>query len=490
MRRLARTLAAACSGALAALPLWAEERIALVIGNGAYASVAPLDNAVTDAELIAGRLEETGFDVTLVTDTGQIAMARAVAQFGRDLRAAGSDATGLFYYAGHGVQSFGTNYLVPTDVALVDAADLPLVALEANAVLRQMRSAGNRTNIVILDACRDNPFEAVPAMDDNGLAEMKAPTGTFLAYATAPGAVALDGLDGASPFTRALADRILDPGQQIETLFKAVRQEVVAATAGLQTPWVTTSLLNDFAFVDAAPEPVEDPVWVAVRDSDDPLKVLLFLRADPDGPHAQDARLLLDRLVAAETAPDTSPPAPSADVAAILPQTPPTAPAVPDDDERALFDAAVSATTAEAYRAYLDAYPQGAFAEIAATELAALATAAPAPSQTAEAAPAAAPLRVVRSFGTPIGAGPPEIAVLSIETAVDGSPLFPPIEGLPEELWKGQPCSTCHAWTRDALCTQAQTYATASSTRALSKLHPYGGVFKQALRQWSENDCR
>ena len=153
-------------------------------------------------------------------------MKRAIAQFGRELRKAGGDATGLFYYAGHGVQSFGNNYLLPVDVSLSDAADLDLVAVEAQSVLRQMASARNRTNIVILDACRNNPFSEIPELDDNGLAEMKAPTGTFLAYATAPGGVALDGLGGNSPFTQAVVEQIVEPGQPIEQLFEQVRRAV------------------------------------------------------------------------------------------------------------------------------------------------------------------------------------------------------------------------------------------------------------------------
>ncbi|WP_368075922.1 caspase domain-containing protein [Leisingera sp. NJS201] len=189
VRLMVLAVAAACWGAT----VLAEERLALVIGNSAYGSVSPLDNPVRDARLIAQTLEGLGFDVTLAADTRQIEMKRAIGQFGRKLRGAGDDATGLFYYAGHGVQSFGSNYLLPVDVALADAADLDLMAVEAQSVLRQMASARNRTNIVILDACRNNPFEAVADLNESGLAEMKAPTGTFLAYATAPGDVALDG---------------------------------------------------------------------------------------------------------------------------------------------------------------------------------------------------------------------------------------------------------------------------------------------------------
>ena len=197
----------------------AEPRIALVLGNSGYSSVSPLDNPAHDARLIGDTLTGLGFDVTLLIDASQLEMKRGISEFGRALREAGPDATGLFYYAGHGVQSFGNNYLLPVDIALNDAADLDLMAIEAQTVLRQMYSARNKTNIVILDACRNNPFSEIPAFNDNGLAEMQAPTGTFLSYATAPGSVALDGLDGNSPFTQALARLLPTPGLPIEQIF-------------------------------------------------------------------------------------------------------------------------------------------------------------------------------------------------------------------------------------------------------------------------------
>ncbi|MDT8857503.1 caspase family protein [Paracoccaceae bacterium Fryx2] len=265
-----------------AAPALAEPRFALVIGNGAYQAVAPLDNAVADAQLMAGTLERKGFTVTLLIDTGQADLKRGIGQFGRQLREAGADATGLFYYAGHGVQSFGANYLLPVDASLTDAADLGLVGVPADAILRQMYSARNKTNIVILDACRNNPFAAIPDLGDNGLAEMKAPTGTYLAYSTAPGAVALDGADGNSPFTRALAAEIDSPGAPIEQVFKQTRVAVLAATNGLQTPWDTSSLTASFSFTPAvvlSPEELAArQLWDSVRESRDPVQIMLFLR--------------------------------------------------------------------------------------------------------------------------------------------------------------------------------------------------------------------
>ncbi len=269
-------------------PALAETRIALVVGNSAYQAVAPLENAVNDARLMAETLEGRGFATTLLTDADRETMTRAMGDFGRALREAGPEATGLFFYAGHGVQSFGTNYLLPVDARLTDAADLPLVAVEAEAVLRQMASARNLTNIVILDACRNNPFQGILDMNDNGLAEMNAPTGTFLAYSTRPGAVALDGTDGNSPFTRALAAEIAADAQPIEQLFRNTRVAVLQETNGAQTPWDASSLTREFFFsppvVVSAEEMADAQLWDSVRGTRDPVQIMLFLRGYPDQP--------------------------------------------------------------------------------------------------------------------------------------------------------------------------------------------------------------
>ncbi len=269
----------------------AEPRIALIVGNGGYVAVGALANPPSDAALMADTLQGLGFEVTLIRDGSKAAMSAAVAEFGAALRAAGPEATGLFYYAGHGVQSFQRNYLLPVDAAISNAADLDLVAVDAESVLRQMASARNKTNIVILDACRNNPFSTIPDLNDNGLAEMKAPTGTFLAYATAPGAVALDGLDGNSPFTRALAAMMVTQGLPVEQVFKEVRIAVLATTGGLQTPWDTSSLTADFSF--AAGSADEEQLWATVSVSGDPVQIKLFLKAYPDTAFRADAEALL-----------------------------------------------------------------------------------------------------------------------------------------------------------------------------------------------------
>ncbi len=469
----------------APLALAAEPRIALVIGNGGYQSVASLDNPISDAELIANSLAESGFTVTLLTDTDWQTMSRGITQFGRDLRDAGTEATGLFYYAGHGVQSFGTNYLLPVDADLVDAADLSLAGVPAEAVLRQMFSARNKTNIVILDACRDNPFEQIPDLNDNGLAEMKAPTGTFLSYSTAPGQVALDGLDGNSPFTKALALQMTAPGLPIEQLFKRVRNAVIDETSGVQTPWDTSSLTADFTFVNA-PSPTAEEIelrqlWASVKDSRDPVQVLLFLRAHPDTAYSEEARALMTELMADVAGTGTADPAPA----------PTPTPTEPETSERELIAKAQQSGAAEDYQAYLDAYPDGVYAELATFELGILAerqaAAAPEPAPTPTSGDA---LPAEVAFEVPLGAGGPGIEEQSLSELILGTPLFPPIDGLPDAVWKDKACSDCHQWTREALCTQGETYLADAATRSLEKRHPYGGVFKGSMRVWADGGCR
>lgn len=475
-----------------------DPRLALVVGNSAYTHVTPLDNPKNDAALMAESLEAVGFDVMLVTDATRDELTRAIADFGRKLRDADDDATGLFYYAGHGVQSFGANFLLPVDVNLSDAADLSLVAVPAQALLRQMFSARNQTNIVILDACRDNPFESIPDLNENGLAEMKAPRGTFLAYSTGPGEVALDGVGANSPFTGSLARRMSTPGIPIETLFKNVRLDVLEATNGVQTPWDTSSMTANFQFVPAVmPSPAEiqeRQLWETVKLSKDPIQVMLYLRANPDSRFAGEARSLLQDLVSSEMKETAS---------TSEPEVPAQAPVSvdPSDAERELIEEARQAGTAEAYKNYLDTFPDGHFSELARLELQTIEQNEPRTDPISEPVVPVAPepevaagetdggLPDVVAFNTPLGAGDPELATRSISDLISASPRFPPIEGLPEAAWKDKTCASCHQWEQANLCTQAQTYMN-DQTRALTKEHPFGGVFKQLLRIWAEGGCQ
>jgi uncharacterized caspase-like protein len=241
-------------------------RVALVIGNGAYSSVGRLANPGNDARLVAGNLKASGF--TLVGGDAQIDLDKphfdgAVAAFGRAIK--GADVA-LFYYSGHGLQVDGTNFLVPVDANPTSRQDLDFQMVSADLMLRQMSGGGARLNILILDACRNNPFEGTGLRSTTGgLAEMKAPRGTLISYATQPGAVARDGAGRDSPFTLALVDAMRRPGLDLFWLFNKVGLDVETNTGGQQQPWLSASPIEgQFSFtgtpgVAPAPAPTSAP---------------------------------------------------------------------------------------------------------------------------------------------------------------------------------------------------------------------------------------
>ena len=236
-----------------ALAQAAETRIALVIGNSDYSS-GSLPNPANDAKLIGDALTSLGFDVIARRNADQITMKRAIQEFGSRLESAGPGAVGLFYYAGHGLQLSGRNYLIPTTARIEREGDVEIEAVSADWVIEQMRYARNRLNIVILDACRNNPFTRSMRSVDHGLATMDAPAGILIAYSTAPGAVAADGTGRNSPYTEALTQAMRDLHEPVEQVFKHVRVGVMSATSGKQVPWESSSLTGDFYF--AAPNKV------------------------------------------------------------------------------------------------------------------------------------------------------------------------------------------------------------------------------------------
>jgi len=290
-----------------ALPAAAEQRVALVIGNSAYASIPRLANPARDAALMAAALGDVGFDVVVVRDADRDAMAKAIQEFGRRLRAGGAEAVGLFYFAGHGVQSRGVNYLIPVQAAVANEADLEIEAVSAQWVLSQMAFAGNSLNIVILDACRNNPFEGGFRYVAQGLARMDAPSGALVAYAAAPGQVAADGTGANSPYTAALADTLREPGLRLEDVFKRVRLAVESATGEAQTPWEESSLKGDFYF--AGPPAaggqtagdLDRTFWTSIEDSTNPASFEAYLKQFPEGVFADLARLRLEELRGAAT---------------------------------------------------------------------------------------------------------------------------------------------------------------------------------------------
>ncbi|MEI2773907.1 MAG: caspase family protein [Candidatus Competibacter sp.] len=249
----ARLWALALAMLWVAAPAWAEPRTALVIGNGAYRE-APLKNPANDARDIAAKLRELGFQVIERLDVDRPVMRQALREFEQRLRE--QRGVGLFYYAGHGVQLKGQNYLIPVGVDIRQEFEVPDEAVDAEAVLRAMESAGNELNIVILDACRNNPFTRGFGPSGRGLARMDGPAGTFIAYATAPGAISQDGQAGRnSPYTRSLLAAMSVPGLSLEQVFKQVLVTVERETGGAQIPWVASSLRGEFYFSTAVPGP-------------------------------------------------------------------------------------------------------------------------------------------------------------------------------------------------------------------------------------------
>ena len=221
-------------------------RTALVIGNSAYHSVGRLDNPVHDARDIAATLQALGFEVVKKEDQTVEQMKLLIKEFGERLRREGG--VGLFFYAGHGVQVGGRNYLVPVEVERLREKSIEFEAVDVGRVLAEMETAGNDLNIVILDACRSNPFTRGWRPVEGGLAQMSGPTGTLIAYATAPGAVASDGNGSNGLYTAELLRQMRRPGVPIEQVFKEVRREVKRLSGGVQVPWESSMLVGDFYF--------------------------------------------------------------------------------------------------------------------------------------------------------------------------------------------------------------------------------------------------
>ena len=256
----------------AALVLAAEtafaERVALVIGNSAYRSVTPLPNAATDAEDMAARLSDIGFAVYSGTDLSRAETLALIDEFAQGLQ---PDDLALFYYAGHGAQIGAENYLIPVDAAVSDEVSLTEASIRLDSVMRTMELRADR-RIVILDACRNNPFleklasRALGGAEvARGLAKVEAGVGSFIAFSTQPGNVALDGTGRNSPFTTALLRHIGAPGEDIHAVMRKVRAEVVATTGQTQVPWENSSLVSEVYLASDRVAPAPAPVGKITR---------------------------------------------------------------------------------------------------------------------------------------------------------------------------------------------------------------------------------
>jgi hypothetical protein len=283
-----------------------ERRLALVVGNGAYRT-APLKNPTNDAADMARTLSEMGFVVIHRENLNLNEMKRAVRDFGARLRRDGG--VGLFYFAGHGVQVKGRNYLVPVDAEIENEQEAEYESLDAGFVLAQLEDAGNPLNIVILDACRNNPFaRGWRSSSTRGLAQMDAPTGTLIAYATAPGSIASDGAGRNGLYTAELLKQMRKPNLGVEEVFKQVRIAVRGATNGKQTPWESSSLTGNFYFKERAkssaivtetnnnPASVELIFWDSIKNSSDAEDFKEYLARFPNGQFAGLARRKIQSL--------------------------------------------------------------------------------------------------------------------------------------------------------------------------------------------------
>ena len=261
----------------------ASDRQALVIGNSEYKN-SPLDNPANDAEVMARVLAEVGFHVVKLINLDQTGMKKAIDRFGKRLT---KDGVALFYFAGHGMQVKGFNYLIPVKTGIQAEEDVEYEAVRADRILAKMESAGTRVNIVILDACRNNPFARSFRSGGQGLAHMDAPGGTIIAYATAPGSTAADGEGKNGLYTSQLIEHIRTPGLTIEGVFKRVRAGVRQMSNKRQTPWESSSLIGNFYFKEGQAQ--AEPSRPSAKGAEAPVK--------PSGPRVSAERALTGTVI-------------------------------------------------------------------------------------------------------------------------------------------------------------------------------------------------
>ena len=284
-------------------------KIALVIGNAKYRQ-SPLKNPVNDARAIGESLIALGFDVTVRLEADRPAMDRAISAYVDTL--AQRKCVGLFYYAGHGIQLAWKNYLLPIDANVESAADVQQQGFELNSLIAGLTRAANPMNLIILDACRDNPFGTGKAPEQKGLSQMDAPIGTLLAYATAPGNTASDGNGANGLYTENLLKEMQVKDAKVEDVFKRVRLAVRRASRGAQIPWESTSLEDDFYFLPPgavrAPDAAEKArlfteelvVWESIQGAATATPLETYLRRFPSGRFSELAQLRLDQLLTLE----------------------------------------------------------------------------------------------------------------------------------------------------------------------------------------------
>jgi hypothetical protein len=436
--------------AFAAIAMWfgitpgqAEKRVALVIGNSAYVKVPALPNPANDAKAIGALLTKAGFDVVQTkTDLDLASMRRALRDFSDVAREAD---IAVVFYAGHGMELNGMNYLVPVDAVLERDIDVEDEAIPLDRV-NQIIDPAKQLRLVILDACRDNPFASgmkrtlASRSIGRGLAQIdiSGSTNTLVAFAARAGSTAADGDGADSPFTTALLRHLATPGLDVRLALGRVRDDVLASTKGRQEPFVYTSFggteISLAPGSKPAPTPATDSaaqVWADTKDSQNPALLEMFVKRFGDSFYASLARARLEELKGGKTA--------------SIPSSTSTQPAAPTPSS---------------------------------TELV---------SRSAPSASASTAGQAIR-FTDPLTSIPYPMNGHSLAELIKGTPLFPPIEGLEESVWKKQ-CTSCHQWTQKTLCEQANTYNN-NPKAALRVPHPYGGPEKVAMMHWAKTGCQ
>ena len=337
-----------------------EKRLALVIGNGAYQKTSELPNPPNDAADMASTLKELGFEVLSGTNQSKRQMETLIREFGDKLARQGG--VGLFFYAGHGLQVKGSNYLIPVEADIPAEDEIDYAAINLDFLLKKMASAGNNLNIVILDACRNNPFARSwrnfrDIGEGSGLAKITPPTGTIMLYATQPGNVASDGSGRNGLFTESLLNQIKKPDVELDTMIKALARDVSEKSEKKQFPWKEGIVTGDFYFAGGGgsnvprPNPTptvesgdaEDVLWQEVSKQNTKLAVESYLSEYPKGKYVATAKLKLN-VFEAEEQKKIKEAAEQRQTKAAEPQK---------------WEEAKRIDTIESYQSYLTAYPKG-----------------------------------------------------------------------------------------------------------------------------------
>jgi uncharacterized caspase-like protein len=294
----------ACFFGLAIAASAQEERFALLIGNSRYTDATPLRNPENDIRLVGASLSRVGFEVVGAENLSAEFMRQVLERFVEQVKAAENPVV-LVYFAGHGVALNGQNYLLPVDVATASSEDVEASSITASEVLDTIGALDPKLQILILDACRNDPFENASRSLGRGLAEMSATgsgaadLGTLIAFSTSPGNIAQDGDSGSSPYASALAEALLVPGLSIEAMFKRVRRTVQERTKNAQEPWENAAMRGEFYFTEpeaAVDASLDQDFWELVSLVDSIESMRRYLERFPNGRFAELARLRIEHM--------------------------------------------------------------------------------------------------------------------------------------------------------------------------------------------------